>query len=297
MFEHRRIGACAAALWLAVGLVAGCTKKSESPTQPSPTPTSTVVAYTALGASDAVGVGASVPCFPFAACPDGTGYVPLIARRLTESQTVTTTNLGIPAAVLSPEVQELGNKYGRNIPANFIQGEMPFVPRNTTLVTIFAGGNDTNAIGTAIEGGAAGSADVRVYMDGQVAQFRTSLDTLVRGIRQRAPSTRIVVANLPNFAGLPFTQGYSLQRRQALQRISVSFSRDAINVLSVQNVSIVDLLCDPRSYDPAHYSSDGFHPNDRGYAFIADAFLASIRSSSVTEAQPTCAQTVIVPPL
>jgi lysophospholipase L1-like esterase len=297
MFEHRRAGACAAAVWLAAGLLAGCTNKSESPTQPSPTPTTDATAYTALGASDAVGVGASVPCLPFAACPDGTGYVPVIARRLSESSTVTTTNLGIPAAVLSPEVQELGNRYGRNIPANFLQGEMPFVPRNTTLVTIFAGGNDTNAIGTAIEGGSAGNTDVRVYIDGQVTQLRTSLDTLVRGIRQRSPSTRIVIANLPNFAGLPFTQGYSLQRRQALQRISVGLSRDAINILTVQNVSVVDLLCDPRSYDPAHYSSDGFHPNDRGYAFIADAFLTAIRSTSVTEGQPTCAQTVLVPPL
>ena len=285
-----------AALVAAVGLLAGCTKKSETPTQPSPA-TSEAIAYTALGASDAVGVGASTPCLPFAACPDGTGYVPVIARRLAETRTVTTTNLGIPAAVLSPEVQELGNRYGRNIPANFLQGELPFVPRSTTLVTVFAGGNDANAIGAATEGGAAGSTDVRVFIDGQVTQFRGSIDTLVRGIRQRSPSARIIVANLPNFAGLPFTQGYSMQRRQVLQRITVSLSRDAINVLTTQNVSVVDLLCDPRSYDPSNYSSDGFHPNDRGYAFIAEAFLAAIRSSSLSEPQPTCPQTVIVAPL
>ena len=107
----------------------------------------------------------------------------------------------------------------------------------------------------------------------------------------------LVIANLPNFAGLPFTQGYSLQRKQVMQRISVGFSREAVNVLTVQNVSVVDLLCDPRSYDPANYSSDGFHPNDRGYAFIADAFLAAIRASSITEPQPTCPQTVLVAPL
>ncbi len=284
------------ALLAAVGLLAGCTKKTETPTQPSPT-TSEAVSYTALGASDAVGVGASVPCLPFAACPDGTGYVPLIARRLAETRTVTTTNLGIPASVLSPEVQELGNRYGRNIPANFLQGEMPFVPRSTTLVTVFAGGNDTNAIGTAVEGGAAGGTDVRVYIDGQVTQFRGSMDTLVRGIKQRSPTARIIVANLPNFAGLPFTQGYSLSRRQVLQRISVGLSRDAINILTTQGVSIVDLLCDPRSYEAANYSSDGFHPNDRGYTFIAEAFLAAIRSSTLAEPQPTCPQTVLVAPL
>jgi hypothetical protein len=72
---------------------------------------------------------------------------------------------------------------------------------------------------------------------------------------------------------------------------------DAINVLTAQNVSIVDLLCDPRSYEAANCSSDGFHPNDRGYAFIAEAFLAAIRSPSLTEPQATCPQTVLVAPL
>ena len=238
-----------------------------------------------------------MPCVLFAPCPDGTGYVPVISRRLGETKTVTTTNLGIPAAVLSPEIQELGTRYGRVIPPNFIQAELPLVPANTTLVTVFAGGNDTNAIGAAVDGGAAGTADVGVYIDGQVAQFRTSLDTLVRGIRQRAASTRIVVANLPNFAGLPFSQSYSLLRRQALQRISVGLSREAINALTAQNVSVVDLLCDARAYDAGNYSSDGFHPNDRGYAFIAEAFLAAIQLTSASQPPAACAQTAIVPPL
>ena len=38
--------------------------------------------YTALGASDAVGIGASVPCLPFTDCPGGTGYVPRILEKL-----------------------------------------------------------------------------------------------------------------------------------------------------------------------------------------------------------------------
>ena len=31
----------------------------------------------------------------------------------------------------------------------------------------------------------------------------------------------------------------------------------------------VDLMCDARSYLASTYSSDGFHPSDAGYAFIA----------------------------
>ena len=295
MPEIRRTVAAAIACFATAALLAGCAKKGESPAQPSASANQAVF-YTALGASDAIGVGASAPCVPFVPCPDGTGYVPVIARRLGETQTVTATNLGIPAAVLSPEIQELGIRYGQVIPANFIQSELPLVPANTTLVTVFTGGNDANVIGAAVEGGAAGTADVGVYIDGQVAQFRTGLDTLVRGIRQRSPDARILIANLPNFAGLPFTQSYSLQRRQALQRISVGISREAVNMLTLQNVSVVDLLCDARAYDSGNYSTDGFHPNDRGYAFIADAFVAAIRATSLTQPQPTCSQTAIVPP-
>jgi lysophospholipase L1-like esterase len=296
MPEIPRRAWAAAAIVAAAALIAGCAEKGESPAQPSTTSKESVY-YTALGASDAIGVGASVTCLPLLACPDGTGYVPVIARRLGDTQTVTTTNLGIPAAVLSPEIQELGIRYGRTIPANFIQAELPLVPANTTLVTVFAGGNDTNAIGAAVKGGAAGTTDVRTYIDGQVAQFRASLNSLLGGIRQRAPNARIVVANLPNFAGLPFTQSFSIQDRQVLQRISVGLSTDAVNGLTAQNVSVVDLLCDARAYDSGNYSSDGFHPNDRGYAFIADVFVAAIRSGTLTQPQAACAQTAIVPPL
>ncbi len=48
----------------------GCGGSDAPPTSPSPMPgPGQTVSYTALGASDAVGVGASVPCFPFAPCP------------------------------------------------------------------------------------------------------------------------------------------------------------------------------------------------------------------------------------
>jgi lysophospholipase L1-like esterase len=274
--------------------LAGCSggSGSTSPTQPSPSPTSKVV-YTAIGASDAVGIGASVPCLPFVDCPSGTGYVAVLSRRLAETRQVQTNNLGIPAAVLSPEIQQLGIQYGRTIPANFITGEVPFVPRDSTLVTIFAGGNDTNTIGTAVEAGAGGN-DPSAYIDQQVRGFGQSFDTLVRGLRDRAPGARILVANLPNLAGLPYASGMSLARRQGLQRISVGISRDALNGRHGGDITIVDLLCDARSYDPANYSSDGFHPNDQGYAFMADALYRAAQGATPPPA-PLCAEMGLVP--
>jgi lysophospholipase L1-like esterase len=280
---------------LLMGLAfAGCSNKgsSPSPTQPSPV---TKVVYTAIGASDAIGVGASVPCLPFVACPDGTGYVPVLTRRLAQSREVQPTNLGIPAAVLSPEIQQLGLQLGRTVPANFLQGEMPFVPRDSTLVTIFAGGNDTNTIGAAAEAGA-GGADPAGYIDRQVRGFAQSFDTLLRGVRDRAPGARIVVANLPNLAGLPYASTMSLARRQGLQRISVGITRDAINGRASGDVVVVDLLCDPRSYDPGNYSSDGFHPNDSGYAYMADALFRAAQGAASPPAS-SCAEMALVPPM
>jgi len=262
---------------------------------PSPTPTpGTPIAYTAIGASDAVGVGSSAPCVPFAACPDGRGYVPLVARELgSDGTTVTVSNLGIPATVLSPAIEAIGNQYNRGIPGNFLEQEMPFVPRASTVVTVFAGGNDTNAIGTAVERGAGGG-DPDGYIDAQVRSFASDYAGLVRGIRQRAPSARIVAMNLPNMAGLPYAAGFPRAERQYLQRISVGFSREGANTLVAQGVVVVDLLCDPRSYQGGLYSGDGFHPNDAGYAFLASELVHAIRTASYPPPQGDCGFTRIV---
>ena len=54
-------------------------------------------------------------------------------------------------------------------------------------------------------------------------------------------------------------------------------TREAINPLAGR-VPVVDLMCDARSYQPGIYSSDGFHPNDQGYAYLAEVLLQAITS-------------------
>src|SRR5438445_8416557 len=144
-------------------LTLACGKMAiDSPTAPSgPPPPGSTIFYTAVGASDATGHGASVECFPFADCPNGTGYVPVTARQLrAQGFTVTLSNLGIPTAVIGPDFEALSAQYRPNAPvyANFIEQEMPFVLRDATLVTVFAGGNEVNTI-TAALGAGAGAAD------------------------------------------------------------------------------------------------------------------------------------------
>ena len=248
-----------------------------SPAGPSgpPAPGQPVV-YTALGASDAMGIGASTVCVPFTACPNGTGYVPTVARELGDAGAeVTLRNLGLPGAVLSPEVQQLGNSVGVGRDTNMLQQQMPFVPRESTLVTIFAGGNDVNTIATAVDRGAAGSGDPNAFLDQHVQRFAADLVTLVRGVRERAPSARLIVLNLPNLAALPYARGLPTAERRWMQRLAVGFA-DSANALVRENATVVDLLCDPRSYQGANYSSDGFHPNDAGYTFMAGEVMRAI---------------------
>jgi lysophospholipase L1-like esterase len=277
----------------ALALLAACS--GDSPTEPSPPPDPAApVAYSAIGASDALGTGSSAECLPFIDCPNGMGYVQIITRTLRAGRSVTLRNLAIPAGVLSPRLQDLGRQYGRFIPGNFLQAALPSVAGDTTLVTVFAGANDANAIGDAIEQGAGGS-NVGAYIDDQVRLFGAEYRQLTAGIRSRASQTRIVVANLPNFAGAPYSiDRYSLARRQGLQTLSVRLTREAINTLTAEGVAVVDLMCDGRSYERGRYSSDGFHPSDAGYAFIAELMLRAINEASFPAPQNDCPQMRIV---
>jgi lysophospholipase L1-like esterase len=265
-----------------------------SPAAPAPPGPTDAVRYTALGASDANGVGGSVPCVPFTACADGTGYVPVLARQLRMSRDVTLVNLGIPASVLSPAIEAIARQHGREVTGNFVDRQMPFVPRDSTLVTIFGGANDANALGDAMEQGA-GAANVSGYITTQASAFGGDYDRLIQGVRSRAPAAFIIVLNVPNLAALPYAARYPLQHRRVLQAISVAFSREA-NRQAREGVVVWDVMCDPTMADPSRYSSDGFHPNDAGYAHMA-ARLAAIAQGAPAPVASSCSSMTVVPPL
>jgi lysophospholipase L1-like esterase len=228
-------------------------------------------------------------------CPNGMGYVPVAARQLqAQGFTVTLTNLGIPTSVIGADFEQLGQQYGRTILGNFIQHEMPFVPKDSTVVTVFAGGNEVNTITAALGAGAGGS-DPFAYVDAQVNAFRADYNALIQGIRDRASQSKIVVLNVPNMAGLPFLRNASVAQRQAAQRASVGMTRNAVNPLLSSSIAVVDLMCDSRTYQPSIYSSDGFHPNDTGYAFLASEVVRAATSTSYPAPQNSCGPMTLVP--
>lgn len=266
-----------------------------SPTAPSEPPAAgSAIVYTAIGASDVTGVGSSVPC-PLADCPDGTGYVQNAVRQLRAQKfTLNVRNLGIPTAVIGPDFEALGKLYNHTIVGNFIQHEMPFAQADATLVTVFAGVNEVNTITAALGGGAGGS-DPNGYIDSQVKAFAADYATLVSGLRNRAGAARLVILNVPNAAGLPYLAGVSLAQRQAAQRAAVGMTRSGVNTLASSSITVIDLMCDARSYVASNYSSDGLHPNDAGYAFMAGEVVRAITSSSYPAPQSSCSAMTMVP--
>ena len=270
----------------------------KNPTGPSPLPEpNSTINYTAVAASDGNGIGSSVPCLPFAGltdCPNGKGYVYVAASQLKAKGFMTNlTNLSVPTAVIGRDFQDLGNNHNHFVAGNFIETEAPFVASNSTLITIFAGGNDVNVVTGAL-GAGEGASDQVGYINAQIKAFAADYTTLLNLLRTRAPSARIVVLNLPNMGAMPFLASAPLAQRQAAQKLSVGMTTTATNPLTAQNVLVIDMMCDARSYQASTYSSDGFHPSDAGYAWMA-AEVVSAATTNYKSPQSRCSQMTLVP--
>lgn len=286
----------AAGLLAVVTLSAACSTAA-SPTAPTPNDPSGPLFYTAIGASDGIGFGSSVPCLPFAECANGTGYVQILLQQLRSGgRTVGHLNASLPGGVLSRAIEELAASIGREISplaSNFIDRQVPFVPAETTHITIFAGGNDANVIAQAARAGRGGN-DLNSYVDAQVRQWGTDLEALVAGLKAKAPNARIVALNLPNLAGSPYVATNPIAERSIMQRVAVGLS-DHMNSLTGRGVLLVDLMCDARLYLPSNYAADGFHPSDGGYAVFAELALPVMRDGVNNQPSTACAQRRIVP--
>ena len=280
-------------LFLLTLVLVSCKRDTDTPTDPSPT---NEVTYSAVGASDGIGFGGSVPCLPFDPdCPSGTGYVYLLKRRLiADGRVVTLVNRALPGAVLSNTILTLSRDIGRNdIPGTFIDQVVPFISSSSTVVTIFAGGNDTNVIAQNIRAGRA-TPDARSFIEAQVRQWGLDFEELIRRVRSRAPNARIVAINLPNLGAAPYIANLPTTDRSLVQAIAVGLT-DRINAARSSNVLVVDLMCEPRVYDAASFSSDGFHPSDRGYQLMADLAFPAVANGTSSTPSSTCPQRALLP--
>jgi lysophospholipase L1-like esterase len=281
---------------IAIAPSIACKGKASTPTGPGPVPApNSTINYTAIGASDAIGFGSTAVCLPLSDCPNGRGYVQVATREFRgRGFTVNHRNYGIPASVISRRVGELGAQYGHETFGNFLEQQAPFVTPDTTLVTIFAGANDVNTITSAL-GRGAGSADQTGFINSQIQLFVEDFASLLRIVRERAPAVRIVAFNLPNMGAIPLLANATLQHRRAAQMLTVGMTTRAINPTTSSGVTVIDLMCDPRSYQASTYSSDGLHPSDAGYAWMAAEVVAAATSQAYRAPLSSCSQMTLVP--
>jgi lysophospholipase L1-like esterase len=241
-----RTAACATLLiCLAPLLLAACGAGGPTanvPARSSTTPThQPSVVYVALGASDAVGVGANNP--------NTQGYVPLLIARLPSDASAL--NLGVSGykihdALLNELPQALG--------------------AHPTLVTVWLVGNDFR--------GCTALADY-------TTDLNTLLDKLQSGTRAQvfvanAPDMSLLPAMQPGAVG----QGscYAGQTQAQIRAKAQQWNAAIAAFAAAHGDTLVDLYTGGLASHPEYIWRDGFHPSTAGYARIADLFWAQMQA-------------------
>lgn len=218
------------------------------------TPTPTVhppVTYVALGASDALGVGANDP--------NTQGYVPIIISRLPKYSHAL--NLGVSGYTLH----------------DAIQNELPqALAAHPTLITVWLVGNDFKRC-TPL---AAYAADLD-YLLGQLQTHTTA-----RVFVANAPD----FSQLPFFQqGAEGSGSCVVGQPPAIVHALAQQWNAVINpIVARHGAVLVNLFGSNLANQPDLVSSDGFHPSSKGYLALANLFWAQISvHNGVPDGSPT----------
>jgi len=221
------------------------TGSSPSGTQPpaaSPTARPAVV-YVAMGASDAVGVGASDA--------NTTAYVPILISRLPKGSAAL--NLGVSGYTAHQA----------------LTGELPqAISAQPTLVTVWLVGNDFKDCTPLTRYGA----DLNTLL-GQL-ETKTHAKVFVANAPDMSllPAIQQLAAQQGNFCG-----GSSSQA--AIRAQVVAWNNVIASAVSAHHDYLVDLYNSDLVAHPDYIYSDGFHPSDKGYLALANLFWGQITAT------------------
>jgi acyl-CoA thioesterase-1 len=239
-------------LALVTALVGACgTSSAPSPgaTQATASPTARPsVAYVAIGASDAVGLGATDA--------NKTAYVPLLISRLPRGASAL--NLGISGATVHDALtQELPQAIG----------DQP------TFVTVWMVGNDFR--------GCTPLARYQADLDTLLGQLETR--TKAQIFVANAPDMSLLPA-IRNHTG---NTGACLAGLSQAQIRALTVQWNQVIAASVQrhHAVLIDLFQAGLAGHPEYVSRDGFHPSDAGYRRLADLFWAQITAHHAVPAE------------
>ena len=230
-----------AVVLLALCALAACGEASSARrATPKATPTATPsMVYVALGASDAVGVGASDP--------STTAYVPRLIARLPAHAFAL--NLGVNGYTVKQALAE----------------ELPqALAAHPTLVTVWLMGNDFRQC-TPL-------ADYQRDLDSLLGQLQSQTHAQV--FVANAPDMSLLPAIRDGSPGL----GACLRGLNPAQIRAVVAQWNTVidDVVAKHHQALVDLFHSDLAAHPNYIASDGFHPSDGGYRVLADLFWTQI---------------------
>lgn len=224
-------------------VLAGCGSSAQA-SRSTGSPTAThqpSVIYVALGASDAVGVGADDP--------NTQGYVPRLIARLPSDNAAL--NLGISGAKLHDALTE----------------ELPqALKAHPTLVTVWLAGNDFR-----------GCTDLASY----TADLNTLLDQLRSGTKAQIfvanlPDMSLLPAMQPGSQGLGACFANADQAK--IRAMTQLWNAAIATTVAAHGDVLVDLFIGELASHPEYISRDGFHPSSAGYAALATLFWGQIQA-------------------
>lgn len=205
----------------------------------SATPTATVkpsMVYVALGASDAVGVGASDP--------NQTAYIPLLIRRLPPHAEAL--NLGVN---------------GYTVHQALVDEIPPALAAHPSLVTVWLVGNDFRQC-TPL-------ANYQRDLDTLLGQLESQTQAQV--FVANAPDMSQLPAIRDGSAAC-LRGDTPAQIRAVVEQWNAVIAE----VVAKHHDTLVDLFHSDLAAHPEYISSDGFHPSDAGYRILANLFWQQI---------------------
>jgi lysophospholipase L1-like esterase len=223
---------------------------SSSVNRPAMSPTATHIAsvvYVALGASDAVGVGATDP--------NTQGYVPVLISRL--PQDAEALNLGVSGYKVHDALQ---NKITAAVNAH------------PTLVTVWLAANDFRDCTPLNQY----TSDLNALLD--QLQKQTKAQVFVANL----PDMSLLPAMRPGSQGLGAC--HQTQTIQQLRAETQTWNGAIAQTVNSHGDDLIDLYRAELASHPEYISGDGFHPTTVGYLRLADLFWADIQAKHAVPA-------------
>lgn len=184
---------------------------------------------------------------------------------------VSVTNLGIGGEFSGPvDYQVPGGAH--MVYGGVLKDEVPKIPLDATIVTLYIGTNDMWLAGVKI---APDLSDIDSVYAQAAATYDANIKGIISGIENRVPLARIIVADVPNSSNRPSHEVEPLKMRKAESSLA-----DAMRMsLVATGDTVVDLECDPAMYNDANFGGPlDVHPVDSGFVDIAQHFADAILS-------------------